>query len=272
MQQKALTERHLFLNSAALVGLGKFGNFGTLGNFGNDRPVIIQQRKAHLLLITQPDHAALAGRIMRAWTLGRLPDHPRREEILAATDHHDNGWQEEDTELHVNESGDPLDFVAVPPHVKQRIWPRAAERWAARSPYVAALIAQHALTVHAPLAQDPSWGRFFRVMTRTRDELLARSGVAPEDLAADYPFVRTGDQLSLIFCNGWTAPLTGIEYKAILSGITLQITPDPFTGVRVPLEVTARSLPAARYGSAAGLRAALADAPAVTLAGEAVGL
>jgi len=248
------------------------GNLGNVGNVGNDEQVIIQHAKDRLLLITQPDHAALAGRIMRAWTLGRLPDHPRREEILAATDHHDNGWQEEDTELHVNESGDPLDFVAVPPHVKQRIWPRAAERCAARSPYVAALIAQHALTVHAPLAQDPSWGSFFRVMTRTRDELLARSGVTPEDLAADYPFVRTGDQLSLIFCNGWTAPLTGIGYKAILSGITLQITPDPFTGVRVPLEVTARSLPAAPYGSAAGLRAALADAPAVTLAGEAVGL
>jgi hypothetical protein len=234
--------------------------------------VIIQQRKDHLLLITQEDHAALAGRIMREWKLGGLPDHPRREAILAATDHHDNGWQEEDAELHVNESGDPLDFVAVPPRVKQRIWPRAAARWAARSPYVAALIAQHALTVHAPLAQDPSWSSFFRVMTRTRDELLAQSGEDPENLADDYPFVRTGDQLSLIFCNGWTAPLTGIGYKAILSGITLQITPDPFMGVRVPLEVTARSLPAAQYGSAAQLRAALADASAVPLAGEAVGL
>jgi hypothetical protein len=36
--------------------------------------------------------------------------------------------------------------------------------------------------------------------------------------------------------------------------------------------VTARSLPAAQYGSAADLRAALADAAAVTLEGEAVGL
>ena len=209
---------------------------------------------------------------MRAWKLGALPDHPRRDAILTATDHHDNGWQEEDAELHVNESGDPLDFVAVPPFVKQRIWPRATERWAARSPYVAALIAEHALTVHAPLAQDPSWGSFFRLMTRSRDELVARSGVPAEDLAADYPFVRTGDQLSLIFCNGWTAPLTGIGYKAILSGITLQITPDPFAGLRVPLEVTARALPATRYASAAALRRAFADGPAVRLAGEAVGV
>jgi hypothetical protein len=234
--------------------------------------VIIQQAKTHLLLITQADHAALAGRIMRAWKLGGLPEHARREEILAATDNHDNGWQEEDAELHLNESGDPLDFVAVAAHVKQRIWPRAAERWAARSPYVAALIAQHALTVHAPLAQDPSWASFFRQMTRTRDGLVARAGLTLEDLAADYPFVRTGDQLSLIFCNGWTAPLTGIGYKAILSGITLQITPDPFAGVRVPLEVTARSVPAERYASAADLRRALGDAPTVRLAGDALGV
>ena len=223
-------------------------------------------------MITQGDHAALAGRIMRAWQLGGLPDHPRREAILTATDHHDNGWLEEDTELHVSDSGEPLDFIAVTPQVKQRIWPRAAERWGERSPYVAALIAQHALTVHSTLAQDPAWSSFFRLMTRTRDELAARSGVAPEDLAADYPFVRTGDQLSLIFCNGWTAPLTGIGYKAILNGITLQISPDPFAGARIPLEVTARSLPSAPYASAADLRAALAAGPTVRLAGEAVGV
>ena len=234
--------------------------------------MIIQHAKTQLLLITQPDHAALAGRIMRAWKLGGLPEHPRREEILTATDNHDNGWQEEDAALHLNESGDPLDFVAVPSYVKQRIWPRGTDRWAARSPYVAALIAQHALTVYGTLAQDPAWGSFFRLMTRTRDDLLSRSGVAPSDLADDYPFVRTGDQLSLVFCNGWTAPLTGIGYKAILSGITLQITPDPFAGARVPLEVPARSLPATQYASAADLRTALAAAPTVRLAGEAVGV
>jgi Protein of unknown function (DUF3891) len=248
------------------------GNVGNLGNVGNDRPVIIRHAKDQLHLITQGDHAALAGRIMRAWTLGGLPDHPQRDLILSATDDHDNGWREEDAELHVSEAGDPLDFVAVPAYVKQRIWPRGTDRWAARSPYVAALIAQHALTVYATLAEDPAWAGFFRLMTRTRDELIARSGVGPHDLAGDYPFVRTGDQLSLIFCNGWDAPLTGIGYKAILSGTTLQITPDPFAGARVPLAVTARSLPATRYGSAADLRAAIAAAPTVRLAGEAVGV
>jgi hypothetical protein len=233
--------------------------------------VIIRQTTDRLLLITQGDHAALAGRIMRAWRLGELSDHPRRDAILTATDHHDDGWKEEDAELHVSEAGEALDFIAVPPQVKQRIWPRAAERWSDRSPYVAALIAQHALTVHAPLADDPGWRRFFQTMTRTRDELLERGGVGLGRLEEDYPFVRTGDQLSLIFCNGWTAPLAGLGYKAILSGITLQIRPDPFAGARIPLDITARSLPAVPYASRADLRAALAAAPVIRLTGEAAG-
>lgn len=234
--------------------------------------MIIRPATDRLLFITQPDHAALAAEIMAHWRPGGLQDHPRRDTILTATRNHDNGWREEDAELHVNDRGEPLDFVAVPPAVKHRIWPRAAQRLSAASPYVATLVAQHALTVHAPLRDNPEWRRFFTTMERMREDLLARCG---KDEAAglheDYPFVRIGDQLSLIFCNGWTAPLSGVGYRAILKGITLEITPDPFEGQRVPLKVQARSVPHATYASAADLRKALADAPVLQLEGEAVG-
>ena len=234
--------------------------------------MIIQRRGDQLLFITQPDHAAVAAEIMARWQPGGLADHPRREAILTATRHHDEGWREEDVELHVSDRGEPLDFVAVPAAVKQRIWPRATDRLAATSPYVAALVAQHALAVHAPLRENPEWARFFTVMERSRDALLARADPAePASLADDYAFVRTGDQLSLIFCNGWTAPLSGLGYKAVLGGTTLEISPDPFDGGRVPLTVQARAVPAARYASAAELRQALAAAPTVSLDGEAVG-
>ena len=235
--------------------------------------MIIRRATDRLLFITQPDHAALAAAIMRHWRPGGLPGHPRQASILAATANHDDGWREEDAQLHVGDDGEPLDFIAVPATVKHRIWPRAVERLAReQTPYIAALVAQHALTVHAPLRDHPEWRRFFQTMQRTRDAVLARA--APEErehLADDYPFVRTGDQLSLIFCNGWTAPLAGVGYRAILTGITLRITPDPFDGGRVPLAIRARSLAARSYASAADLRAALADAPELVLEGEAVG-
>ncbi len=234
--------------------------------------MIIQRRGDQLLFITQSDHAALAAGIMAAWQAGGLPDQPRRTAILAATHNHDNGWQEEDAHLHVGEDGEPLDFIGVPPAVKHRIWPRAVGRLGARSPYVAALVAQHALTVHAPLRQDPLWRGFFREIARARDAHLTQ--VAPEEAAAleaDYQFVRTGDQLSLIFCNGWTAPMTGSGYRAILDGIRLDVTPDPFGGRRVPLSVPARSLAARPYTSTADLRQAYAAAPVLLLEGEAAG-
>jgi hypothetical protein len=235
--------------------------------------VIIQRRAEELLFITQLDHAALAAEIMSHWRLGDLPAHPRRAAILRATRDHDEGWREEDAHLHVSEAGEPLDFVAVPPAIKHRIWPRAAGRLADASPYVAALVAQHALTVHAPLRQDPLWRSFFATMERTRDALIARAG--PEEAAGaaeDYRFVRIGDQLSLIFCNGWTVPMSGTGYRAILNGITLEISPDPFDGHRIPLRVEARSLPVRSYTAIDDLRAAYAAAPRVTLEGEAVGI
>jgi hypothetical protein len=235
-------------------------------------PVIVRRTTDRLICITQPDHAALAAHIMRHWRLDGLPGHPRRDAILAATHNHDDGWKEEDGELHLNDHGEPLDFVAVPAAVKQRIWPRAAERVAAAaSPYVGALVAQHALTIHAPLRQQEEWRRFFHTMEGMRGELIAQASIDLPTLLGDYPFVRTGDQLSLIFCNGWTSPLSGVGYRAILKGITLEIMPDPFDGIRVPLQVHGRTIAARTYDSAADLRRELEAAPALLLDGAAVG-
>jgi hypothetical protein len=235
--------------------------------------VLIQRRGDTLLFVAQRTHAALAATLMSQWELGGLPDNPRRAAILTATREHDEGWAEEDAEMHVGDNGDPLDFVAVPPSVKHRIWPRAADRVAAAtSPYVAALVAQHALTVHAPLRQQPSWRDFFVRMERTRDTYLSRA--APEEAAAaarDYTFVRIGDQLSLIFCNGWTTPMSGTGFSARLEGSTLRITPDPFGGRHVAMRVGARTLAARAYNSSADLRQAYEQAPSLVLEGEAVG-
>jgi hypothetical protein len=234
--------------------------------------VIIQRRGDALVFIRQPDHAALAAELMAHWRLGNLTDHPDRDAILTATRHHDDGWEEEDDTLHVSEAGEPLDFVAVAPHVKQRIWPRAVERLAATSIHAAALVAQHALTIYATLTHDPEWRTFFPRMTRLRDDLRARLPPAQgADLTAAYAFVRIGDQLSLVFCNGWTAPMAGIGYRAILRGNRLDITPDPFGGQRVPIRIAARAIDARIYADAADLRNAYRAAAPVWLDGEAIG-
>src|SRR5688572_6518541 len=111
--------------------------------------MIIRQDGSSLLFITQPDHARPAAEAIARWQLDGFAAHPRRSVILLATREHDNGWIEEDDATHVDASGMPLDFVAVPASTRQRIWPRAVDRMTAQDPYAAALIAQHAIAVYS---------------------------------------------------------------------------------------------------------------------------
>jgi hypothetical protein len=234
--------------------------------------MIIRTTGDSLLLVTQADHARLASELMHAWREGGLAEHPRRAAILAAARDHDNGWIEEDEQMHVDASGEPLDFIAVPVPVKHRIWPRAAKRLADEDPYVAALVVQHALTIHGQQRGDAAWQRFFATMDALRADLVAASGPgAGRTLEPDYAFLQTADQLSLIFCNGWRTPFARLGGRTILRGGRLEISPDPFAGGRVRLQVPARRLFAQPYASARELQAAYAAAPVTTLDGEAVG-
>lgn len=232
--------------------------------------MIIRQAEGWRLFITQPDHAELAAAIMRAWRGDGFDEHPRRDVILRAVREHDNGWIEEDATTLVDERGTPLDFVSVPDAVKHRIWPRAVARVARRNAYEAALVAQHALTVHAQHRGNAAWQPFFDGLERTRDTLLG--GAADPAFEADYRFVRVGDLLSLVFCNGWTEPhdLPG-GGRVVLDGGTLLVSPDPFAGARVPLRILARKRPARTYGSASELRAALDAAPGAMVEGWGIG-
>jgi hypothetical protein len=234
--------------------------------------VIIRADGDSLLLITQPDHARLAADILACWREGGFADHPRRDVILEAAREHDNGWIEEDALTHVDASGEPLDFIAVPSAVKHRIWPRAAARVGGVNPYAGALVAEHALTVHGQQRTDPAWQPFFHRMDALRAELLGRCGDAAAAVRDDYPFVQTGDQLSLIFCNAWRMPFPRSGGTAILRGTTLEVSPDPFGGARVPLSVRARRVPARRYASGADLKAAFDAAPEIVLDGAALGM
>lgn len=261
--------------------------------------MIVRRLGSDLLLITQPDHAALAARIMEAWRAGGFPDRPTRPRVLEATREHDLGWQPVDAAPSIDpDSGWPYEFINAPLDVRQQLWPRAIDQLAARDPYVAALVAQHALTVYRRFAPTPGWETFFPVIERRRDDLFADlatatppPGAAPapsfDSFLQDYVIVGLGDLFSLIFCNGWTDPYLQEDYRAILQqdfqgdtrgdlqrdcqGWRLMISPDPFAGAEVPLDVQARRIPNRRYASDEDLRHTLAGAPTVHLTGVATG-
>ena len=156
--------------------------------------------------------------------------------------------------------------------VKHRIWLRAVSRLVDDHPYEAALVAQHALTVNADYREHPDWQAFFDTIEGLRRAALARAGAgAAATLENDYRFVNIADRLSLIFCNGWRERFDHGQLEIQLTGATLGVRPDPFGGLRVPLRVMARRLPARAYGSSAELRATIDDAPIEPVEGEATG-
>jgi hypothetical protein len=234
--------------------------------------VIIRSGNGQLLLIKQTDHAALAGRIMRAWRRDGLDSSPRRDVILLATHRHDDGWTDQDGAPLVGDtSGEVLDYLHAPDDVRRSIWPRGVGVLSAH-PYAAALVAQHALHLFDKYRAEPSWQDFFTQMERLRAEQLAAAAPRTEDdLRRDYFFVRMGDLLSLQFCDDWYEPQCDGPYMSTWDGERLTVTPDPFEGSDVPLTVTARRLTVQLFSNGAELARAIDLAPNVTLTGVASG-
>jgi hypothetical protein len=214
------------------------------------------------LLITQPDHAALAATIMRGWQSGGLPESPRYVAVMLAIQAHDNGWQEVDAEPCLDPAtGQILDFVHVPEDVRHAVWRRGVARLEVE-PYAAALVAQHALHIYRSMRQQTGWRQFFVEMTAARDRHLQSAHETIETLQREYAFLRLADLASLAFCgveiNGQAQEM---GYDIRRDGPRLVITPDPYAGASIALEISGRELDVAAFASPADARAAWRSAP-----------
>ncbi len=222
-----------------------------------------------LLLITQPDHAHLAARIMEHCV--PLAVLPRREAILHAIKEHDNGWAETDAAPVVDtRTGDVADFVNAPLGVRHGVWPRAVARLAA-DPWAAALVAHHAVTVYERFRSDPAWTMFFGEMEAARDRMVRASGLPFDDLVHDYLFVRLADLISLTFCTGWTDEQRFGGWTVQLTGTRVVVAPDPFGEAIIPGEIGAKKIRHPPYRSDAEVQAAVSGATPATLRGDVAG-
>jgi hypothetical protein len=228
--------------------------------------VIVRQVPAGLELITQPDHARLARRIMEHCV--PLASRPRRQAILRAIGEHDDGWLDEDTAPAVDaNTGEVVDFIRAPLAVRQGVWPRTVARLA-DEPWAAALVAEHALTAYERFRFEPEWATFFADLTATRDGLLRSTRLSLDELRADYLFVRLGDLISLAFCTGRPEPQEFRGWTIQLSGARVVVTPDLFGGATLPIEIRTRELSGAHFGSDRELRAAFHAADVTGRHGE----
>ena len=234
--------------------------------------MIVRQTSDALQLITQSDHARLAGAIMQHGVA--LAEHPRRSSILLAIAEHDNGWAEPDAAPLIDPAtGVPLDFISAPIAVRQGVWPRGVARLT-HDPWAAALVAQHAIAIFDRYRGDPAWTPFFAEMETMRHAMLDVGPVLSDlpsmnDLVADYRFLGLGDLISLTFCNGWTDVQRFDSWTIRLSGSHVFVSPDLFDGNTIPIGIEAREIRqrGGPFRSDAELCDALATAPATRLEG-----
>lgn len=221
--------------------------------------------------VTQADHARFAADLLRLFRLPELVRHPRREALLRAIAEHDNGWWEADAAPRLAAGGGAaLDFRLFPFDLRQEIWSRGVERFASEDPYLAALVATHALRLSRRWQDEPHWAGFRRALAGRQEELLEASGESAAAVAGDDRWMALADELSLAVCAGDSAVVTcpgwhlelqespGGTFEEELMGVALE--PFPLAGVTV-FELSCRWLATETFPSAAALGLALATAP-----------
>lgn len=232
--------------------------------------MIIRDSASSHHLITQPDHAALAARIMRQWTARHFPNSPRKASILRAIEHHDDGWAGIDEELVLEPaSGRLLSYIEVPDRIKQDTSLQGIEALT-DDPWARGLVAHHRLHVYRHKAGEASWSRFFERVIAERDDAVRASECASLDaLLEDYALVRAGDLSSLVFCDeGVRVGPEECGYAMHLDGTALVITPDPFGGDSFEIRVRAREIRQRSFPSPDEARDAVSNAVQIELVGR----
>ena len=220
--------------------------------------MIVHRSGAQLRLVTQPDHAAFAADVLSLLRLPELVAHPRRAALLRAVRLHDNGWRELDAAPPVDrDAGLPYDFRHLPERLRLEVWERGPARYLESDPYVALLVHQHALALHAGREQEDDWAELLARLVERRTELLERCGLEEADLMADYSLLDLADTLSLAVCADWTDPFDCHGLRGVVAGGDLRLSPFPLAGATT-FQVSCRYLPVRRYGGDADLAATLA--------------
>ncbi len=228
------------------------------------RAMIVVPEDGRLRVVTQSDHAHLAGEVVALWRADGLPANPRRPEIVRAVREHDNGWRETDSAPRVDRAtGRPHDFRTLPAEVRREIWRRGAARLAATRPYAALLIVHHALVLHAGNRGNDAWDEdLLAPLDELYGELVETTGAPAFQVAADYRFLAVADALSLAACGalaGAIDPEGAAGHRVALCDGRVEIDPFPLAGATT-FRVPDRSIPDRVYRGDADLGGELAAA------------
>jgi hypothetical protein len=213
-----------------------------------------------LLLVTQPDHAHLAGELLSLWRADGLPEHPRREDLLFAAREHDNGWREADAAPRWDAGrGCPHDFMTLPEKDRIELWERGVCRFSAERPYASLLITRHAINLFHDRRGKEGWDPFLDFLADFERGLLEETGVAREELEADYRWIDLADLISLTACTQRREPAGRYGVEIQPEGDTIRLDPFPLAGA-TSFRLPCRRIPRRDYRGDADLGGELAAA------------
>jgi hypothetical protein len=109
--------------------------------------MIRREEHGEFLLITQNDHALLAGELAEVFGNGRFAEPQPRGSALRGVNLHDCGWPLHDDEPTLNKEGKPLDVFETPAAIGLKVWTASADRAAAQDPYAGLLVSLHVLSL-----------------------------------------------------------------------------------------------------------------------------
>ena len=110
----------------------------------------------HFLLITQTDHAAVAGQLAGHFGNAKFARPLPRQPLLTAVAMHDQGWPLHDDEPTLNHRGLPLDVFELPRAIALMVWAASAERAALVDPYAGLLVSLHSLSLSIHATSPPA--------------------------------------------------------------------------------------------------------------------
>jgi len=182
----------------------------------------------HFLLITQHDHALLAGQLARRIGNERFATPSAREAVIDAIAQHDCGWPLHDDAPTLNKDGLPLHVFESPVPLATRVWGASVTGAMARGDYQGLLVSLHVFglsAIYLAHAAEPSrpdvfeMNKFQHRQIEIEDTLrqrlglntqaplhlgLARPGTSPADdqLLYNFRLLTLMDRISLALCCG----------------------------------------------------------------------
>jgi Protein of unknown function (DUF3891) len=236
--------------------------------------VILRPHPDGTLLIGQPAHALLSGRMADEWA---WPYQPRDDVRLAALQH-DIGMAAWDAAPVLDpERGLPYSFTSMPRETHVRLWSQAARLVVAQSPYAALLVSLHGTGLYeryVPKEQhavQPVRG-YLETERTFQDGIVAALGADRGEVDRNAALLRCWDWLSLFACtasaddgslDGVPSPGGTATLRAHMPGGdpgAVTVTPWPFRPEQVSVELRGRLL-SRPCDSQAALDRALAEAP-----------